>query len=207
VLYAAALCTAAVAVLLWAEWRQHRPLLWAAKILASTSFVLAAISWGALTSLHGRLVVVGLALSWVGDVLLIPRSRAAFVGGLGAFLLAHLAYAAAFARQPLAAGALALGAAVMAAVGASVLRWLWPHLRGGLRPAVACYVGAISLMVAFASGAAGALGATALVGAIAFAVSDVFVARHRFVTPSIVNKLWGLPLYYAGQLLLAATVR
>ena len=41
-------------------------------------------------------------------------------------------------------------------------------------------------------------------GAVLFYVSDLFVARERFVTPGFVNKALGLPLYYGGQLLLAA---
>jgi hypothetical protein len=43
------------------------------------------------------------------------------------------------------------------------------------------------------------------VGALAFAASDVSVARDRFVRPEFVNRAWGLPLYYAAQLLLATT--
>jgi uncharacterized membrane protein YhhN len=39
--------------------------------------------------------------------------------------------------------------------------------------------------------------------AVAFALS---VARDRFVVPGFVNRAWGLPLYYAAQLVLAATV-
>ena len=41
------------------------------------------------------------------------------------------------------------------------------------------------------------------VGAGLFIVSDVAVARQTFVQPGFVNRLWGLPLYYGGQLLLA----
>jgi uncharacterized membrane protein YhhN len=40
-------------------------------------------------------------------------------------------------------------------------------------------------------------------GAVLFFVSDVAVARDRFVEPSWKNRAWGLPAYYAGQLLLA----
>jgi hypothetical protein len=36
--------------------------------------------------------------------------------------------------------------------------------------------------------------------------SDVAVARDRFVAPSVGNRLWGLPLYFVAQLLLAWTV-
>jgi uncharacterized membrane protein YhhN len=46
-----------------------------------------------------------------------------------------------------------------------------------------------------------------LAGAIGFLASDVAVARERFVARSPWNQRWGLPLYYASQLLLASTVR
>jgi hypothetical protein len=39
-----------------------------------------------------------------------------------------------------------------------------------------------------------------------FYVSDLAVARQRFVAQSWTNKLWGLPLYFGAQLVLAATV-
>lgn len=42
-------------------------------------------------------------------------------------------------------------------------------------------------------------------GALAFTASDVSVARDRFVQHGFVNRAWGLPFYYAAQLLIAAT--
>jgi hypothetical protein len=40
----------------------------------------------------------------------------------------------------------------------------------------------------------------------AFYLSDLFVARQRFVAPAFANRLYGLPLYYLGQFLLAFSV-
>jgi len=188
------------------EARGWRAGVWVAKPVASTVFVGMAVAAGALGSLYGRLVLVALVLSWLGDVLLIPRRRASFLAGLGSFLLAHLAFGAAFLARPQQVVPLALGAVGMVIVGAAVLRWLWPHLSGAFRPAVAAYVGAISLMVTLAAGTAGSTGGVLALAAAAFAASDVFVARHRFVTPSVVNKAVGLPLYYAAQLVFAWSV-
>ncbi len=39
-----------------------------------------------------------------------------------------------------------------------------------------------------------------------FTVSDIAVVRDRFVTTGFVNRLWGLPLYYAAQLLIAWSI-
>ena len=43
-------------------------------------------------------------------------------------------------------------------------------------------------------------------GAVAFYLSDLFVARDRFVSEGITNRVIGLPLYYGGQYLLAFSV-
>ena len=45
-----------------------------------------------------------------------------------------------------------------------------------------------------------------LAGAWGFAISDLAVARRQFVKRSIVNGLWGTPLYFGSQLLLAASL-
>ena len=95
----------------------------------------------------------------------------------------------------------------MTIVAIAILRWLWPHLPDGMRPAVAAYVIAISLMVILASGTITGFGPQLAIGAVMFAVSDIFVARERFVTSSVANRLWGLPLYYAAQIVLALSVQ
>jgi uncharacterized membrane protein YhhN len=43
------------------------------------------------------------------------------------------------------------------------------------------------------------------VGALAFTASDISVARDRFARHEFLNRAWGLPLYYAAQLLIAST--
>jgi len=40
-------------------------------------------------------------------------------------------------------------------------------------------------------------------GAVLFFASDLAVARDKFVAKGFVNRAWGLPVYYAGQLLIA----
>lgn len=46
----------------------------------------------------------------------------------------------------------------------------------------------------------------ALAAAALFYASDLCVARQKFVSPSPWNPLIGLPLYYAAQLCLAASI-
>jgi uncharacterized membrane protein YhhN len=198
----------ALAALLLAESRASAAGVWVAKPLASTGFVVLALARGAAGTGYGRWVLAALVLGWLGDVLLIPKgAKRAFAAGLGSFLLGHLAFAAAFLARGVAWPWLAAGALAAAAVAVPVLRWLGPHVPPALRRAVHAYVAVISAMVAAAAGAFGAGGGAALLaGALGFFASDLAVARERFVARSFTNKLWGLPLYYASQLLLASTV-
>ncbi|HEU4384626.1 MAG TPA: lysoplasmalogenase [Anaeromyxobacteraceae bacterium] len=165
------------------------------KVAASAGFVTLALALGP-EGPHERWILGGLCLSALGDVLLLSVSRRGFLLGLVAFLLAHLAYAAAFwpvaTRSPWAAAAV-LGAT------ACVLRWLWPHL-GRMRLPVVAYCAAIGLMLWLALG----VGRTEIrLGGLLFWLSDLMVARHRFVRAEPRNRLVGLPLYYAGQYLIA----
>ena len=69
-----------------------------AKLIASSAFIGVAIVSGAWQSTFGRFVLVGLLFSWCGDMFLIGTSDTTFLSGLIAFLLAHVAYIAAFIR-------------------------------------------------------------------------------------------------------------
>jgi uncharacterized membrane protein YhhN len=196
----------AVAGLLVAEHRGSRRGVWVWKPLASSGFLAAAIVAGALHDAYGRLVVLALSLCWFGDVLLIPEGQRAFRVGLLSFLGGHLAFSSAFLVRGIDACS-ALAALVVVAVPAWLtFAWLRPHLPPGMRGPVAAYIGVISLMVACAIGTVRARPAPPiLAGALAFFLSDLSVARDRFVASSFVNRAWGLPLYYIAQLFLAAS--
>jgi uncharacterized membrane protein YhhN len=169
----------------------------------STGFVATAMAVGALETSWGSWVLAGLAASWLGDLALVRRGRAAFVAGLGAFTLAHGCYLIAFIARGLDSTAAVAGAAVMAAAGAGVLGWLRPNATS-LMPTLAVYVTAVAAMVAGAIGTHSYRAAWALLlGAVGFATSDIAVARERFVSPSPRNRMWGLPLYFAAQFLIA----
>jgi uncharacterized membrane protein YhhN len=198
-------CTLAVGGLLVAEWRGSLPGKWLAKPAASASFVFAALTAGAADSAYGRWIVAALVLCLVGDVLLIPERRARiFRAGIVAFLVGHLAYVAAFLTQPLAQPIVVAAAVALGVAFGFVWRWLSPRLAADVRGAVATYLIVIGAMSALACGLSAAGGpATVAIGALAFATSDVSVARDRFVQHAFHNRAWGLPLYYAAQLMLA----
>jgi uncharacterized membrane protein YhhN len=194
--------------LLFSEYRGSRSGVWVAKPVASTGFIAVAMAAGALETPYGLAVLVALVLCWIGDVFLIPKGASTlFLVGLLSFLLGHVGFVVAFAlRGPdplwmVAAAVLLLPPAYL------VLRWLHPHLTARMRTPVVAYVAVISLMLVTAVGAAAATGRAAIgIGAACFYLSDLHVARHRFVAQSFWNKSWGLPLYYAAQLILALTV-
>ncbi len=191
---------ACVAGHLWAEATGRRRLRALLKLSASAGFVGVALlvrTPGAWSSL----ILSGLALSALGDLFLRARARGAFLAGIASFLLAHVAYTAAFVPASTISSFVAAPFVVVAAL---VLWWLWPHL-GSLRGPVVLYTGVISAMVVVALGVAHPL---VPLGAALFYGSDLTVARDRFVRAGIANRLMGLPLYYAGQVVLAlATAR
>ena len=174
------------------------------KMVASTGFILAALASGAFDTTYGRIVLIGLAFCWLGDLLL--EYDQAFLPGLFTFLLGHVAFIAGFATlgPRLSWVAPAVAAAAVAATVVAV--YLHPHIPRRMRVPVYAYMAVISTMVVLASGVTGA-GQTPnlLAGAILFYVSDLFVARRQFVTHSFKDTLYGNPLYFTAVWLIALT--
>lgn len=208
-------CALAVAALLLAECAEREDLRRATKPVASTAFLIVAVACGATHRGTPSWIALGLALGALGDLLLMYPGDRAFLAGLVAFLGGHVAYVAAFASEvpirlwPHAPLALIVPPVVAAAI---ALAWLWRHL-GAMRVPVIAYVAVITTMVIGALVCDWGLRHApldrhvALAGAILFFASDLSVARDRFVAPGFVNRAWGLPAYYAAQLLFAWSVQ
>lgn len=187
-----------------AEKQHNQRLKWICKPLASAGFIWTALAAGAWGSTYGQVILVGLVLSWLGDVLLIPEgSKKAFLFGLVSFLLAHVAFAGAFLVHGVAPLWL-LALVPLAGVAVPFHRWLAPKIPQKLKIPVLVYMAVITVMVTLASGAWGA-GAAWLVpvGAFVFWLSDISVALDRFAGFGFGNRAWGLPAYYGAQILLA----
>jgi len=146
-------------------------------------------------------LIAALALSLLGDVYLMLPDRL-FAAGLGAFLLAHLAYIDAFDATPQARAF--WFAIVVAASVPLALRIIRAVPQAPLRVGVTTYMAVISLMVASAI-ASGHL--VAAVGALLFLVSDSLIAVNRFVSPFPGAPLAIVVSYHAAQLLLVAALR
>jgi uncharacterized membrane protein YhhN len=152
-------------------------------------------------------ILGGLVLSMVGDVALMFPSQRAFLGGLVAFLLAHVAYTLVFTlyngfqRPDLITGGVLLG------IAAAVYITLLPGL-GRMKLPVAVYIVIICLMVnrawstllgdTFGRAAAWMVAA----GALLFWISDLMLGINRFRRPFAGNRI-SLGFYYAGQALIA----
>ena len=202
-----AVCLIGSVVSVFGQWRRSHLTRATAKVVASTAFILTAVVNGAGTTFYGRAILAALIFSWVGDVLLLSARSVFLTAGIAAFLLAHIGFAAAFAFQNINLAAMGVALVLMMAFGALMLRWLWPHLVGFYKVAVPIYIAAIVLMTSLAAAVSGASGSyIAIIAAVAFTVSDISVARDRFVERSIVNSIWGLPLYFAAQILFAFSV-
>jgi uncharacterized membrane protein YhhN len=194
-------CAWSCIVLLVAEARGIVKLRVAAKTSASLAFVMVGL-YAQDGSLFGRWILGGLALGAVGDVCLLGAGKRWFMAGLATFLGCHVAYIVAIGHvAPITdwLGALAVPALIAASL---ALAWLRPHL-GRMTAPVTIYVAVITAMVI---GALATRRTSLALGAVLFFASDLAVARQRFVGRSLANKLWGLPAYYAGQLLIAWSI-
>jgi uncharacterized membrane protein YhhN len=200
-----------LAALLMAEKQSSTGLILIFKTPLSILFVAAALIQPHPIQSYYHLVLVGLVFGLMGDVCLALKGNQTFRAGLVAFLLGHILYVVAFAGLARQSDWLTLGHLLIVAVSLGVFWWLRPHL-GAMTIPVGVYVIVISLMIAAAwiaflnpelnSKAAWAI----LVGACCFYVSDLFVARERFVKSHFTNRQLGLPLYYGGQFCLAFSV-
>lgn len=205
--FAVLLCTAGLMV---GEARRNTLISAITKPSASLGFLAFALALGA----HhaggpGVAFVVGLCLSLVGDVLLLWKARPVFMAGLISFLLGHVAYGVGFVLLGL--HPLGAGVACLLLVPVAVLCWRWlREPAGAMAKAVLAYILVISAMVALATAATWSDPSPArlgmLAGAAAFFLSDLTVARDRFVSREAINRLVGLPLYYGAQLALGGLI-
>ncbi|NOV25707.1 lysoplasmalogenase [Cupriavidus necator] len=168
------------------------------------ALLLARAAWFHRVPGERRWLVTALLCSALGDFLLaLPALSFSFMGGLGAFLLAHLAYLRLLV--PLAGDTrphrlIACGA--MLGVAGTMLGRFWPNL-GTLTVPVALYVGVLAAMVC------GALVARlptplAALGALCFAASDMMIGIARFLVPFESFQLGIWWTYAAAQVLLVA---
>ena len=168
--------------------------------------------------LYSMLIIAGLVLSLAGDWFLIdsdekPRN---FALGLGAFLVAHLFYIAAFTVAQVLRGVpidlnREVGIATLLIILGMVTYFFMRPSLGGMAQPVLLYITVISLMahraIAGVSIGAGLLsqGTLAAGGALLFYISDFMLAINHFVFDGEgrANSVWVLSTYYCAQLFIA----
>ena len=186
-----------------ADYQRQWPRTYVYKPAAMVCIIALAMTAGTPSDLYRWAVLTGLLLSLVGDVFLMLRP-AHFLAGLSSFLLAHLAYLAAFSSRIGIVDWPSTAAAI--AAGTGMLYVLWPGL-GRLRAPVTLYVAAIAAMVATAVSAAMSApdpGRTAAaVGALLFMASDACLGFARFRRSFPAAQGFILSSYYPAQALIA----
>ena len=178
------------------------------KPLAAAAFVWLALALGASSTDYGKWLLGALVFCLLGDLLLMPDSERGFLAGLGAFLCGHLLFAVAFAQLPSNLFGLAISAVPVLVLLVAVWRWLTPHVNREMQLPVTLYIVVISAMLLCAGLTAGQPAAPFIIGgAWGFACSDLAVARRQFIQPaSRLNGVWGTPLYFLAQMVLASSL-
>lgn len=177
------------------------------KPIAASAFIWLAWTLDATNTQYGQWMLAAFAFCMLGDLLLMPDSRRSFLGGLGAFLCGHLLFAVAFFHLHDNTSAAIVSALPAIALLALIARWLAPHVPSGMKIPVALYMFVITAMLIAAGLTVGHPAAFYVVfGAWAFAASDLAVARRQFIDPSRMNALWGTPLYFGAQMILATSI-
>lgn len=181
------------------------------KPIAALGFISIALIIGVPSSPYGQLILLGLLACAFGDVFLLSRkSQGLFLAGMIAFAFGHFAYLTAFVLLPRGLPSVTnfILSGVVIFVGFGVHAWLKPHLPKSMRIPVAVYFIIILIMVlnAIRLPTSGPL-LLAMIGAVLFAVSDVFVGRDRFVSPNPKNALAITPLYFGAQALIALSTQ
>ena len=197
--------------LLYYEKKKDRMPLLITKSILSLLFVMTALLRPHSVTAYYHYLFVGLIFCLIGDVCLSLPQEKAFKAGLVAFLIGHVFYVFSFSSLIPISYWISSGLFFTFGISGLIFFWLRPHLKSMLIP-VLLYILMITIMVSGAwavfwkssfhiSGRA-----LILAGSFCFYFSDIFVARNRFIKEEYRNRLLGLPLYYAGQFMLAFSV-
>ncbi len=192
-----------VAALTFAEYKQHRSAQSFLKPLAALGFIVIALLASAQDWSFGRWILAGLISCAIGDVLLLSReSPLKFKLGMAAFAIGHVLYTVAFFHHPAFSFSGTKYALAILPVLAGLAYFLWIHnkLPSDFKIPVAIYSVIIVTMVIASFGVP--LWMVPLAASL-FAISDMFVARDRFVDDAPANALAITPLYFGAQALFA----
>jgi uncharacterized membrane protein YhhN len=158
---------------------------------------------------YARFVVAGILFSLVGDIALLKEDTLSFEIGLGAFLLAHVAYIVGSVRVGVRSTRVLAVGVIAVATTAFLLTKLW-HGAAGLRGPVLLYGAALTGMLIGASSTLGgrlAWPKVLFAGSILFYISDASLALNRFHRPIPHVAFLSLGVYWLGQIGIALAAR
>ena len=197
--------------LLTFEKRENRKGLLPTKTVLSLLFIVTAVTQIHLIQPYTLFIMIGLLFCLGGDVFLALPQERMFLFGLVSFLLGHVCYVIGFLWIAGPSNMTLIGTIVTIVLSGLVYLWLKPHL-GTMKKPVIAYILVISFMFISAWSVLGMprqpFMARLLVfaGAACFYISDIFVARDKFLKSSFINRLLGLPLYYLAQFMIAFSI-
>lgn len=193
---AAAVCALLAIAADWND-RRHK-IFYLLKPLTTALILAVAAAAAAESTVYQQWILLALALSLIGDVFLMFKGNRWFMAGLGGFLLAHLAFAAAFLHNVAAVALPGWLAAVVLYAG--VLLWILLPRSGALKLPVLLYCAVLAAMVFAAAARHESLetgkALAALAGALLFLLSDSllgvrqFVRRYRHAQALILSTYW-----------------
>ncbi len=167
---------------------------------ASVCFVLVALVVGASATRYGRGMLTALAFCFLGDLV----GPWHFFAGLWMFFGGHIALIVSFLLRGVVARRCLATLGLLIVTGGLLLAWLYPHVPASGRVPVLLYMTIITAMATVAGGSRDGGARRIILMAVAlFYVSDIFVARWRFVAREPFNAFICYPLYYAACLLFA----
>ncbi|MDC0880443.1 lysoplasmalogenase [Hellea sp.] len=177
------------------------------KPLASLCFIFISLKYGALESTYGYLILISLILCALGDVLLLNRKlRIPFFCGMFVFAIAHLLFSIAFFRNnTFDFTSLFLFLPLLFILAGVNFLYLLPKIPQSFKLFVILYSWAIFIMITSAYIFMYEKKAI-LLAATLFVLSDIFVAKDRFIKRSTKNTFLITPTYFAAQGLFAFSV-
>jgi len=181
------------------------------KALASSFFILSAvfnIKNFAEIQTFPLCVIIGMALSWIGDMFIIVTSKYTFLLALGSFLLTHISYSCGLYSIGVDLKWLNSSIILLLTCDYLFLSYLLPKLKDkSMTIPVIGYVIAISIMDILAIGTTGKTGNWIYAAAATtFSISDICVAKDRLIKFDNLTEICGMLLYYVAQFLFATSI-
>lgn len=170
-------------------------------IIASTGFVVAGLLNLIRTKTrYGFMIFLGLIFCWLGDYI------NGFKVTVIAFLLAHLCFISAFFIKGIKISKSLKSTPAVLLSSSAIAYWILPYVPESEFIFVISYIIIISAMLILSFGAKPTQ-LILILGAILFYISDIFVARWRFVDQSSINSFFCYPIYYTSCILFALSIK